>query len=75
MAYPREDHPRIRINRRLDTHDIGVAAMRFLLWHEFLHVHLASGHTETFREHERRWPGGGEAELDTLHETFGVQHR
>ena len=76
MAYSREDPPRLRITRLLDSPDISVPTMRFLLWHEFLHVYLASGHTQTFREHERLWPGCVEAEreLDTLNETFGVQY-
>jgi len=76
MAYDRADPPRGRINRLLDSPDIGVATMRFLLWHEFLPMHLASGHTKTFHEHERRWPACVEAEreLDTLTETFGVQY-
>jgi superfamily II DNA or RNA helicase len=76
MAYYRETPPRIRINRLLDSPDISVTTMQFLIWHEFLHVHLASGHTQTFREHERRWPGcvGAERELDNLNETFGVQY-
>jgi hypothetical protein len=42
MAYTREDPQRIRINRLLDSPDISVATMRFLIWHEFLHVHLAA---------------------------------
>ena len=76
MAYTREDPPRICINRLLDSPDISMTTMQFLIWHEFLHVHLASGHTETFREHERHWPGYVEAEreLDTLNERFGVQY-
>ena len=71
MAYTREDPPRICINRLLDSPDISMTTMQFLIWHEFLHVHLASGHTETFREHERHWPGYVEAEreLDTLNES------
>jgi hypothetical protein len=64
MAYSCEDPPRLRINRLLDSPDISVNTMRFLLWHEFLHVHLASGHTKTFREHERR----------LAHRSIGVHH-
>jgi hypothetical protein len=76
MAYHREDPPRIRMNQLLDSPDISVATMRFLIWHEFLHVHLASGHTKTFREYERRWPRcvQAELELDNLNEKFGVQY-
>jgi hypothetical protein len=76
MAYYREDPPRLRINRLLDSPDINVTTMRFLIWHEFLNVHLASGHTRTFREYERRWPGcvDAERELDSLNERFGVQY-
>jgi hypothetical protein len=76
MAYTHENPLRIRINRLLDSPDISVATMRFLIWHEFLHVHLAAGHTKTFREYERRWPGcvAAERELDTPHERFGVHY-
>jgi len=76
MTYYQENPPRIRINRLLDSPDIRVTTIRFLLWHEFLHVHLVSGHTKTFREYERRWPGYVEAdrELDTLNERFGVEY-
>jgi len=39
-------------------------------------VHPASGHTKTFREHERRWSGcdDAEQEIDNLNERFGVQY-
>jgi hypothetical protein len=76
IGYYREDPSRLRINRLLDSPDISVTTLRFLIWHEFLHVHLASGHTKTFREDERRWPGCVEAEreLDRLNERFGVQY-
>jgi hypothetical protein len=50
--------------------------MKFLLWHEFLHVHLSQLHTPTFRELERKWPNMVEADrqLDTLNEKFGIQY-
>jgi hypothetical protein len=76
MAYYRENPPRIRINCLLDSPNISVSTLRFLLWHEFLHVQLNSGHTKTFREYERRWPGclDADRELDTLNEKFGVPY-
>ena len=68
--------PRIRVNRLLNSPDIAEETIRFLLWHEFLHVHLRQGHTAVFRELERRWPATVEAdrELETLNERFGVQY-
>ena len=68
--------PRIRMNRLLNSPDVSVDTVRFLLWHEFLHVHLRQLHTPTFRDYERRWPNTVEAnrELDTLNERFGVQY-
>lgn len=67
---------RIRINRLLDSPDVPAAVVRFLLWHEYLHLYLRQGHTRPFRELERRWPGMVEADrfLDTLNERFGVQY-
>ena len=68
-------HGQIRINRMLDSPDVPDHVLRWLLWHEYLHLYLQSAHTETFRDLERRWPGFREAELflDTLNERFGVQ--
>ena len=68
-------HGRIRVNRLLDSPNVPADVLRWLLWHEYLHLHLKAGHTATFRELERRWPGCVEAErfLDTLNERFGVQ--
>ena len=64
------------MNRLLNSPDIAEETIRFLLWHEFLHVHLRQGHTAVFRELERRWPATVEAdrELETLNERFGVQY-
>ena len=69
-------HGRIRVNRLLDSPDVSEATLRFLLWHELVHVLLKDGHTPTFRQLERRWPGAVEAEreLGTLNERFGVQY-
>jgi len=66
----------IKINKLLDSPDVPLAVMRFLLWHEYLHTYLHQGHTRQFREHERRWEGTIEADrfLDNLNERFGVQY-
>lgn len=74
MAY--FDENVIRVNKLLNSTDVTAATLRFLLWHEFLHLHLRQGHTAVFRELERRWPGALEAEheLHTLDERFGVQY-
>lgn len=67
---------RIRINRLLDSPDVSADTMRYLLWHEYLHLYLKQGHTATFKELERRWPTYHEGckELDTLNERFGIQY-
>ena len=67
---------RIRINRLLDSADVSVETMTFLMWHEFLHLHLQQGHTPQFRRQERLWPGyqACDREMDSLHEKFGVQY-
>jgi hypothetical protein len=67
---------KIRINSLLDSPDVGADTLRFLLWHEYLHLYLKQGHTATFREWERKWPGLIEADrfLDNLNERFGVQY-
>lgn len=64
------------MNRLLDSPDIGAETMRFLLWHEYLHLYLKQLHTKTFRELERKYPSRveGDRELDTLNERFGVQY-
>ena len=76
MAYLQATPKRIRINKLLDSPDINPDTMRFLLWHEFLHIHLSQGHTKTFRDLERRWPGMVDADrqLLTLNERFGVSY-
>src|SRR5690606_23452683 len=68
-------HRRIRVNRLLDSPDVPESVLQFLLWHEYLHLHLQDGHTPVFRELERRWPDHIEADgfLDRLNERFGFQ--
>ena len=36
--------------------EIKPATLRFLVWHEYLHLHLKAGHTTVFRELEKQWP-------------------
>lgn len=75
---PNEAHGqgRIMINRLLDSPDVSADTLKFLLWHEFLHLHLQALHTPTFRELERKWPGHQDAhrELFNLGERFGVTY-
>jgi superfamily II DNA or RNA helicase len=68
---------RITLNRLLDSPDISRNAMLFLLWHEFLHIHLHQGHTPEFRELEHSWPNFPEwnRELDNLPERFALSER
>lgn len=67
---------RIRINVVLNSPDVSAECVRFLLWHEFLHIHLAALHTEEFRRHERMWPNHAtlDRELDALEEKFGIEY-
>ena len=69
-------HGRIKINRLLDSPDASADTLRFLLWHEYLHLFLKAGHTKTFRELERKWPDwlACDREMDSLNERFGVQY-
>jgi superfamily II DNA or RNA helicase len=64
----------INVNRVLDSPDVSAAAVRYLLWHEYVHLFLQQAHTKVFREWERKWPGyiEGDRELDTLCERFFV---
>ncbi|MBD2261192.1 DEAD/DEAH box helicase [Pseudanabaena sp. FACHB-2040] len=66
----------IRINRLLDSPDMKAEHLKFLLWHEYLHLYLQQGHSSTFREHERVWPNYQDADnfMDTLNEKFGIQY-
>lgn len=67
---------KIRVNRLLDSPDVSADTMRYLLWHEYLHLYLQQGHTKHFRHHETMWPTyvSGSHELDTLNERFGIQY-
>ncbi|MBW4579589.1 MAG: DEAD/DEAH box helicase [Tildeniella nuda ZEHNDER 1965/U140] len=66
---------KIRLNRLLDSPDVSEDVIQYLLWHEYLHLYLQQGHTQTFREYERRWATYQECDrfLDNLNERFGVQ--
>lgn len=80
MAHYTNDTPPatglIRVNLLLDSPDIGAETMRFLLWHEYLHLYLKQAHTKTFRDLEKKYPSrlDGDRELFTLNERFGVQY-
>jgi hypothetical protein len=66
----------IRMNRLLDSPAVSAATVRYVLWHEYLHLLLKVAHTKEFRAKERLWPDWVvcDRELDTLNERFGVQH-
>ncbi len=80
IAYVEPTEPQgfgiIKINRLLDSPDVTADTLRFLLWHEYLHLYLKQAHTAAFREWERKWLGVVDAErfLDNLNERFGVQY-
>lgn len=67
---------RIRVNKLLDSRDVSVDCLRYLLWHEYLHLYLRAGHTKEFRTHERMWQDWSalDRELDALNEKFGIQY-
>lgn len=69
-------HGLIRINKLMDSPDVSPDTMKFLLWHEYLHLYLKGGHSKTFREIERKWPDWlrCDREMDSLNERFGVQY-
>lgn len=79
MAYYETTTPpgygRVRVNKILDSPDITRETLKFLLWHEYLHLYLKQPHTKEFRRLERLWPGYIEADrmLDNLNERFGHQ--
>jgi hypothetical protein len=66
----------IRINCLLNSPDVRRETIRFLLWHEYLHLYLKQGHTNEFRRLEALWPNKVDAdhELDTLNQRFGIQY-
>jgi len=66
----------IKINLLLDSPDFSATTLKFLLWHEYLHLFLRAGHTGEFRRLERLWPSYAacDRELDSLNERFGVQY-
>jgi superfamily II DNA or RNA helicase len=67
----------IRLNVILDSPDFSAATLRYLLWHEYLHLYLMDvGHTNEFRKLEKMWPESAtcDREMDSLNERFGVQY-
>ncbi len=66
----------IRVNCLLNSSDVSKEAIRFLLWHEYLHLYLKSNHTKDYRKYERMWPGYVEAdrELNSLGERFKIEY-
>jgi superfamily II DNA or RNA helicase len=67
---------RIRVNVLLDSPDVSEETIRFLLWHEYLHLYLKVGHPPKFRELERQWPTWvqSDTEMDTLQDRFGIEY-
>lgn len=68
---------RIRVNCLLNSPDFSEESLRFLLWHEYLHIRLkTAGHDDQFRQLERKWPNflACDREMDSLNERFGVQY-
>lgn len=80
MAYYEHNTPfgsgNIRINCLLDSPDVSAECMRFLLWHEYLHLYLKIGHPKDFRRLEQMWPGYVDAyrEMMTLSERFKIDY-
>ncbi len=65
----------VTVNRLLQSKDVPASTIKFLLWHEYLHLFLKDGHSPPFRERERLWPGqvAADRDLDTLTQRFGVR--
>jgi predicted metal-dependent hydrolase len=66
---------RILINTLLDSPAVSQATIKFLLWHEYLHLLLKTGHPPEFRRREKAFPGYIEAdrELDNLQNRFNFR--
>lgn len=64
----------IRVNKVLDSADVSLDTLEFILWHEYLHLYLKTGHPKHFRELERKWPSCNESTrfLFNLNERFNV---
>lgn len=78
--WEKEEHPAgsggIRVNVLLNSIDVTEETLRFLLWHEYLHLHLKGGHSHhDFRRLERLWPSAveGTRAMLNLNERFGIQ--
>jgi len=67
---------RIKVNVLLDSPDVTEETIRFLLWHEYLHLYLKVGHPPEFRKLEKSWPTWveGDRELGNLHHQFGIEY-
>jgi len=67
---------RICVNVLLDSPDVTEETIRFLLWHEYLHLFLKVGHPPQFRNLEKQWPTWVDCdrEMDTLNQRFGIQY-
>jgi hypothetical protein len=76
IAYWKDYPELIKINCLLDSPDVTASTLKFLLWHEYLHIYLRQGHTELFKELESKWADCDEAkhELHTLNDRFGIQY-
>jgi superfamily II DNA or RNA helicase len=66
----------IRVNMLLDSPAVSPDTVRYVLWHEYLHLFLKAGHTEDFRKKEKLWLDwvARDRELDALNERFGVRY-
>lgn len=67
-------HGRLRINRLLNSSGVSEDAIKYLLWHEYLHLHLKQGHTKEFRRLEKLWPSymDWDREIDQLAEKYDI---
>lgn len=53
---------RIKINRILRFSEVPEEVLRYVVWHEYLHVRLRCKHTREFRELERKWKNSSDRE-------------
>lgn len=65
----------ITVNRLLQSREVPTSTIKFLLWHEYLHLFLKALHPPAFRERERMWPNhvAADQDLDTLTQRFGAK--
>lgn len=66
---------RIRINSMLNSTKVSADTLKFLIWHEYLHLYFnEEAHTPRFRQWEQKWENWIDAdeELDRLNDRYRI---